>query len=443
MKRTLFAVSFLFALFSICLLPAKAATEDIGWPSSGVLVDRLPNMGIVINGAYGDEVVSPVDGIVDSTGKSMDGHGEMVVMRTSANELIVVSGLVAAYVKKGESIRAGHLIGAKGATKSGEIRLSLAVTVNGVNIDPLTRMPIANALNRMGGAAQRQTQGANKCDELLEHSTEVAALDRVVINWYRYDKDVYHRIRTDVSSIFRRSRDSGEIGAVDTESITDLASTQQLCTDIFATLKGLPANDITRLNDLYRQEWYAALRRAIKEIRWSSESGGRHAFQVYKRECALLSGADMLGLVLSGFEVCYFLGRELKPPTGPAHALAEYLIDDLPIRDYARGYAVGFAVLRSRTPGSADIAYARDRAQSVSRSEIKSALAYSISEYLGDSQAASVIEYFRSKKVSELLSRSRPIFFDPSQYLMRTICDYKKDKLRSSVRELDTWCSTL
>ena len=110
------------------------------WPVEGIITDRFDirngNFGIRIAAAASDRIAAVDNGTVVLSLWTPE-TGYMVELQHAGNLLSVYKGLSQSLVTKGQTIRAGELIGYNAEAEQGEVRLfEFELWNNGKPVDP-------------------------------------------------------------------------------------------------------------------------------------------------------------------------------------------------------------------------------------------------------------------------------------------------------------------
>lgn len=116
------------------------------WPVSGPLVRRfstkdLGSKGIEIGGHYNQPVLAAADGKVVYSGSGLLGYGNLIIVAHSERYLSAYAYNSRLLVKEGQSVQAGHRIGAMGYNNNHQAALHFEIRKNGDPVDPLRYLP--------------------------------------------------------------------------------------------------------------------------------------------------------------------------------------------------------------------------------------------------------------------------------------------------------------
>ena len=114
------------------------------WPSSGRTLNNFEvnkNKGIDIDGEVGDPVFAAADGDVVFSGRSLQGIGNLVIIRHSDKFLSAYAHTSSMLVSEGVTVRGGEKIAEIGLNTSGGPMLHFEIRVNGKPSDPASLLP--------------------------------------------------------------------------------------------------------------------------------------------------------------------------------------------------------------------------------------------------------------------------------------------------------------
>jgi len=123
---------------------AKRGTGAFGWPTSGVITQKYwdRHRAIDIGAPLGTPVVASDSGYVVKTGWSKYGYGYFIVIDHGNGFQTLYAHLSAIYVKVGQSVGKGEVIGAVGSTgRSTGPHLHFEIRKNNVPRNPLLFLP--------------------------------------------------------------------------------------------------------------------------------------------------------------------------------------------------------------------------------------------------------------------------------------------------------------
>ncbi len=130
-------------------VPASASdikeVDGIGWswPAQGKVIAAFAagkNRGIDIAGTRGQKVLSAADGTVLHKG-SMNGYGNLVIIKHSDNVLSAYAHNDKILVKEKQQIRRGQQIAEMGSTDSDRVKLHFEIRYQGKPVDPVKYLP--------------------------------------------------------------------------------------------------------------------------------------------------------------------------------------------------------------------------------------------------------------------------------------------------------------
>lgn len=130
-------------------VPAPASdikeVDGIGWswPAQGKVIAAFAagkNRGIDIAGTRGQKVLSAADGTVLHKG-SMNGYGNLVIIKHSDNVLSAYAHNDKILVKEKQQIRRGQQIAEMGSTDSDRVKLHFEIRYQGKPVDPVKYLP--------------------------------------------------------------------------------------------------------------------------------------------------------------------------------------------------------------------------------------------------------------------------------------------------------------
>lgn len=130
-------------------VPASASdikeVDGIGWswPAQGKVIAAFAagkNRGIDIAGTKGQKVLSAADGTVLHKG-SMNGYGNLVIIKHSDNVLSAYAHNDKILVKEKQQIRRGQQIAEMGSTDSDRVKLHFEIRYQGKPVDPVKYLP--------------------------------------------------------------------------------------------------------------------------------------------------------------------------------------------------------------------------------------------------------------------------------------------------------------
>ena len=130
-------------------VPASASdikeVDGIGWswPAQGKVIAAFAagkNRGIDIAGTRGQKVFSAADGTVLHKG-SMNGYGNLVIIKHSDNVLSAYAHNDKILVKEKQQIRRGQQIAEMGSTDSDRVKLHFEIRYQGKPVDPVKYLP--------------------------------------------------------------------------------------------------------------------------------------------------------------------------------------------------------------------------------------------------------------------------------------------------------------
>lgn len=134
---------------SSSVVPASASdikeVDGIGWswPAQGKVIAAFAagkNRGIDIAGTRGQKVLSAADGTVLHKG-SMNGYGNLVIIKHSDNVLSAYAHNDKILVKEKQQIRRGQQIAEMGSTDSDRVKLHFEIRYQGKPVDPVKYLP--------------------------------------------------------------------------------------------------------------------------------------------------------------------------------------------------------------------------------------------------------------------------------------------------------------
>lgn len=132
---------------SAVLAPASDIKEVDGigwsWPAQGKVIAAFAagkNRGIDIAGTRGQKVLSAADGTVLHKG-SMNGYGNLVIIKHSDNVLSAYAHNDKILVKEKQQIRRGQQIAEMGSTDSDRVKLHFEIRYQGKPVDPVKYLP--------------------------------------------------------------------------------------------------------------------------------------------------------------------------------------------------------------------------------------------------------------------------------------------------------------
>ena len=119
--------------------------EDIGWswPTQGKVIASFAagkNRGIDIARTRGQQVLSAADGTVLHKG-SMNGYGNLVIIKHSDNVLSAYAHNDKILVKEKQQIKRGQQIAEMGNTDSDRVKLHFEIRYQGKPVDPVKYLP--------------------------------------------------------------------------------------------------------------------------------------------------------------------------------------------------------------------------------------------------------------------------------------------------------------
>lgn len=119
--------------------------DGIGWswPAQGKVIAAFAagkNRGIDIAGTRGQKVLSAADGTVLHKG-SMNGYGNLVIIKHSDNVLSAYAHNDKILVKEKQQIRRGQQIAEMGSTDSDRVKLHFEIRYQGKPVDPVKYLP--------------------------------------------------------------------------------------------------------------------------------------------------------------------------------------------------------------------------------------------------------------------------------------------------------------
>ena len=119
--------------------------DGIGWswPAQGKVIAAFAagkNRGIDIAGTRGQKVLSAADGTVLHKG-SMNGYGNLVIIKHSDNVLSAYAHNDKSLVKEKQQIRRGQQIAEMGSTDSDRVKLHFEIRYQGKPVDPVKYLP--------------------------------------------------------------------------------------------------------------------------------------------------------------------------------------------------------------------------------------------------------------------------------------------------------------
>ena len=119
--------------------------ESIGWswPAQGKVIASFAagkNRGIDIAGTKGQQVLSAADGTVLHKG-SMNGYGNLVIIKHSDNVLSAYAHNDRILVKEKQQIKRGQQIAEMGNTDSDRVKLHFEIRYQGKPVDPVKYLP--------------------------------------------------------------------------------------------------------------------------------------------------------------------------------------------------------------------------------------------------------------------------------------------------------------
>lgn len=120
--------------------------DGIGWswPAQGKVIAAFAagkNRGIDIAGTRGQKVLSAADGTVLHKG-SMNGYGNLVIIKHSDNVLSAYAHNDKILVKEKQQIRRGQQIAEMGSTDSDRVKLHFEIRYQGKPVDPVKYLPV-------------------------------------------------------------------------------------------------------------------------------------------------------------------------------------------------------------------------------------------------------------------------------------------------------------
>lgn len=136
-------------IVSSSAVPAPASdikeVDGIGWswPAQGKVIAAFAagkNRGIDIAGTRGQKVLSAADGTVLHKG-SMNGYGNLVIIKHSDNVLSAYAHNDKILVKEKQQIRRGQQIAEMGSTDSDRVKLHFEIRYQGKPVDPVKYLP--------------------------------------------------------------------------------------------------------------------------------------------------------------------------------------------------------------------------------------------------------------------------------------------------------------
>ena len=113
------------------------------WPAQGKVIAAFAagkNRGIDIAGTRGQKVLSAADGTVLHKG-SMNGYGNLVIIKHSDNVLSAYAHNDKILVKEKQQIRRGQQIAEMGSTDSDRVKLHFDIRYQGKPVDPVKYLP--------------------------------------------------------------------------------------------------------------------------------------------------------------------------------------------------------------------------------------------------------------------------------------------------------------
>ena len=130
-------------------VPASASdikeVDGIGWswPAQGKVIAAFAagkNRGIDIAGTRGQKVLSAADGTVLHKG-SMNGYGNLVIIKHSDNVLSAYAHNDKILVKEKQQIRRGQQIAEMGSTDCDRVKMHFEIRYQGKPVDPVKYLP--------------------------------------------------------------------------------------------------------------------------------------------------------------------------------------------------------------------------------------------------------------------------------------------------------------
>ncbi len=128
--------------------PARSSIKEVeginwSWPAQGNIIVSFAdgkNRGIDIAGTKGQKVLSAADGTVLHKG-SMNGYGNLVIIKHSDNVLSAYAHNDKILVKEKQQIKRGQQIAEMGSTDSDRVKLHFEIRYQGKPVDPVKYLP--------------------------------------------------------------------------------------------------------------------------------------------------------------------------------------------------------------------------------------------------------------------------------------------------------------
>jgi len=125
----------------IFIPPATVSGSKLQWPTNSYRITQYYNWGhtgLDIGNATGQPIYAAESGKVEAAGWNSGGYGYYVIINHGGGLKTLYAHLSKVYVKLGQNVQRGHVIGAIGSTgRSTGPHLHFEVRVNGIKVNPL------------------------------------------------------------------------------------------------------------------------------------------------------------------------------------------------------------------------------------------------------------------------------------------------------------------
>lgn len=124
-------------------------TREWAWPVKGNILSRFSRhntkfKGIDIGGIEGAPVLAAGSGEVVYSGNSLDGYGNLIIIKHKKNFLTAYAHNRKNMVKEGDTVIIGQRIAEMGRSGTDKVKLHFEVRQDGTPIDPQTVLPSRN-----------------------------------------------------------------------------------------------------------------------------------------------------------------------------------------------------------------------------------------------------------------------------------------------------------